>query len=82
MGTWLIHRDELTSEQLRAIELSPSEHRVIFGAPGSGKTQVLLHRAKYLMDTWQVPPDRFRIFGFQQSFEEIYSFGLTSSRFA
>lgn len=64
MGTWLIHRDELTLEQLRAIELSPSEHRVIFGAPGSGKTQVLLHRARYIMDTWQVPPDRFRIFVF------------------
>lgn len=62
MPTWLIPRDELTPEQLRAIELSPNEHRVVFGAPGSGKTQVLLYRARYLMDTFNVAPDRFRIF--------------------
>lgn len=64
MPTWLIPRDELTPEQLRAIELSPNEHRVVFGAPGSGKTQVLLYRARHLMDTWKVAPDRFRIFVF------------------
>jgi len=64
MPTWLIPRDELTSEQLRAIELSPNEHRVVFGAPGSGKTQVLLYRARHLMDTWRVTLDRFRIFVF------------------
>lgn len=64
MPTWLIPRDELTPEQLRAIELSPNEHRVVFGAPGSGKTQVLLYRARYLMDTWKVNPERFRIFVF------------------
>ncbi len=64
MPTWLIPRDELTPEQLRAIELSPNENRVVFGAPGSGKTQVLLYRARYLMDTWKVAPDRFRIFVF------------------
>lgn len=62
MPTWLIPRDELTPDQLRAIELSPHENRVIFGAPGSGKTQVLLYRARYLMDTYNVAPDRFRIF--------------------
>jgi superfamily I DNA/RNA helicase len=64
MPIWLIPRDELTPEQLRAIELSPNEHRVVFGAPGSGKTQVLLYRARYLMDTWKVDPERFRIFVF------------------
>ena len=64
MSTWLIPRGELTPEQLRAIELSPSEHRVIFGAPGSGKTQILLHRARHLCDAWQVASDRFHIFVF------------------
>lgn len=47
---WLLPRNELTNEQLRAIELSNSEHRVIFGAPGSGKTQILLHRTRYICD--------------------------------
>ena len=41
MSTWLVSRDELTPEQMRAIELSRQEHRVILGSPGSGKTQIL-----------------------------------------
>jgi superfamily I DNA/RNA helicase len=64
MSTWLIPRTELTPEQLRAVEFEPNEHRVIFGAPGSGKTQILLHRARYLSDRWNVSPERFRIFVF------------------
>ena len=58
--SWLIPRDELTAEQIRAVELSANEHRVILGAPGSGKTQILLHRARYLSDELGVPPARFR----------------------
>ncbi|MEP6671818.1 MAG: UvrD-helicase domain-containing protein [Chthoniobacter sp.] len=61
MSTWLIPRAELTPEQLRAVELSPSENRVILGGPGSGKTQILLHRAKFLADHFRVTPDRFRV---------------------
>src|SRR3984885_11927521 len=60
----LVPRDELTAEQIRAVELNPHEHRVILGAPGSGKTQILLHRARYLSDELRVPPARFRIFVF------------------
>ena len=62
--SWLVHRDEMTVEQLRAIEISPEEHRVIFGAPGSGKTQILLHRAKYIADMWNVPAKKYHIFVF------------------
>jgi len=61
---WLIPRSELTPDQIRAIELPPSEHRAIMGGPGSGKTQVLLHRARFLADTYRVSPERFRIFVF------------------
>ena len=50
MSTWLVSPNELTAEQIRAIELSPHEHGVILGSPGSGKTQILLHRARYLCD--------------------------------
>jgi superfamily I DNA/RNA helicase len=59
---WLIPRDELTPEQIRALELRTNEHRVILGAPGSGKTQILLHRARYLSEELGVGPDRFHIF--------------------
>jgi superfamily I DNA/RNA helicase len=65
--TWLVHRTELTVEQERATTLSPREHRVILGSPGSGKTIVLLHRARHLMDEFGVPPERFRIFVFTRS---------------
>ncbi len=64
MSTWLIPRDEMTPDQTRAIELTPSENRVIFGPPGSGKTMVLLHRARHLIDQYGADPSRLRIFVF------------------
>ena len=74
--SWLIPRDELTAEQIRAVELSPNEHRVILGAPGSGKTQILLHRARYLSDELKVPPTRFRIFVFTNVLKEYIQSAL------
>ncbi|HEU4391251.1 MAG TPA: UvrD-helicase domain-containing protein [Blastocatellia bacterium] len=76
MATWLIPRTELTPEQLRAVEFEPGEHRVIFGAPGSGKTQILLHRARYLCDRWRVSPERFRIFVFTNVLKNYISSAL------
>lgn len=60
MGTWLLPRTELTPAQLRAIELRWKTHQVVVGAPGSGKTQILLHRAKYLRDS--IGCNNYRIF--------------------
>jgi superfamily I DNA/RNA helicase len=65
--TWLVHRDELTVEQERATALNPKEHRLILGSPGSGKTIVLLHRARHLVDEFGVPPERYRIFVFTRA---------------
>jgi superfamily I DNA/RNA helicase len=62
MSTWLLPRQELTPEQLRAVELNHADHQIIFGAPGSGKTQILLHRAAFLRDRLGTAPSRFRIF--------------------
>ncbi|MCI0460821.1 MAG: AAA family ATPase [Gemmataceae bacterium] len=62
MGTWLVPRVELSSEQLKAVELPAREHWVIGGAPGSGKTQILLHRARHLLDEQGSDPERLRIF--------------------
>jgi Superfamily I DNA and RNA helicases len=67
MSTWLLPRSELTSEQLRAVELSPLSHQVIFGAPGSGKTQILLHRAAFLRNHLGTKPNRFRIFVYRKN---------------
>ena len=64
MSTWLVPLGELTLEQRNAVELKPGTHRLIKGPPGSGKTIVLLHRAKYLQQIWKIPPERFHIFVF------------------
>lgn len=52
----------LTPDQLRAVEFNTDENRLILGGPGSGKTQVLLHRADHLRTQHSVPPERFRVF--------------------
>ena len=62
MSTWLVPREELTREQLRAIEFDPRENRVILGGPGSGKTQILLHRGQFLQERFGVGRHGFRIF--------------------
>lgn len=60
MGTWLVPLNELTPDQLRAVELDCRKHQVIMGGPGSGKTIVLLHRAHYL--SRQMDLGKFHIF--------------------
>ena len=60
--SWLIPRNELTPDQIRAIEFSPTEHRAILGGPGSGKTQILLHRAAISPTSSALPPSASRIF--------------------
>jgi superfamily I DNA/RNA helicase len=62
MGTWLVPRQELTVDQLRAVELPTDQHQLFLGGPGSGKTQVLLHRADHLRRTYNVPAERIHIF--------------------
>ena len=64
MTTWLVPRRDLTVEQLRAIEATARENQVFLGGPGSGKTQVLLHRADYLRRTGNTTPERIHIFVF------------------
>lgn len=76
MGTWLIPREEMTPDQLRAIEFGPQEHRVIFGPPGSGKTQILLHRAKHLCETYSISKDKFHIFVFTKVLKEYIKSAL------
>ncbi len=61
MAGWLVPREELTNDQARAVELPAGRHRVLRGGPGSGKTLVLLHRARHLADTLGVRPDRLLV---------------------
>ena len=77
MNTWLLPLSDLTPEQLRVVEMSPDQNRVIFGAAGSGKTQILIHRADYLAKTYRVPPERYRVFVFTNVIKEYIKSGTT-----
>jgi superfamily I DNA/RNA helicase len=74
----LIPRENLTLEQVRAIELDAHEHRLIMGGPGSGKTQILLHRAAFLRQEYRVPNERFFVFVFTRALKDYIrsAFGL------
>ena len=62
--SWLVPRCELTDAQSRAVESNWSQHRLVLGSPGSGKTIVLLHRARHLMDEYEIAPERCRFLVF------------------
>jgi len=70
MVSFLVSRENLTPDQLRAVEFNCDEHRVIAGGPGSGKTIVILHRARYLVDRFHVDHNRYRIFVFTKVLKE------------
>ncbi|MCX7771100.1 MAG: AAA family ATPase [Proteobacteria bacterium] len=73
---WLLPRNELTPEQNRAIELDANEHKIILGGPGSGKTQILLHRAKYLKEKYKIKNERLHIFVFTNVLKNYISSAL------
>ena len=68
--TWFVPRSDLSPDQLRAVDLPIREHAIVLGAPGSGKTLVLLHRAKRLIEEEGVPPERLRIFVFTNTLKD------------
>lgn len=55
----ILHDSQLTREQRSIVELRAERHRLVMGPPGSGKTQVLLHRTRWLMQAYKIPPERF-----------------------
>ncbi len=49
MSLWWARREQLDGEQVRLIEELPlTQSHLVLGAPGSGKTNVLLRRAQYV----------------------------------
>ncbi len=57
----VLHDSELTREQRAVVELRPERHYLITGPPGSGKTQVLFHRARWLARSLQIPDNAFSV---------------------
>ena len=76
MITWLIPRQDLTPDQRRAVVMPPTLNRIVMGFAGSGKTQILIHRAHHVAHTCGIPPDRFRVFVFTNVVKEYIRSGL------
>jgi len=76
MVTWLLPPSDLTPDQNRAVQMKPDQNRVVFGVAGSGKTQVLIHRADYLSRTYNVSPDKYRVFVFTNVIKQYIKSGV------
>ena len=74
--TWLLAKSELKQEQKKAVELPIDKHQLITGPPGSGKTQILVHRAKFLCNQYKVQSDEFRIFVFTNVLKDYIKQGI------
>jgi len=70
VGSWLVPRSALTPDQLRAVEAPGDGNRVVAGPSCSGKSVVLLHRARTLLDRAGLhplegySPEGFRVLAF------------------
>ncbi len=62
MKRWLISLSDLSPEQKKIMGFSPRESILITGTPGSGKTQVLVHRAAFFLQSQNVSPQDIRFF--------------------
>jgi len=80
MNAALVPRRNLTPEQLRAVELPTNRHRVIVGGPGSGKTQILLHRARHLLDSKGLDPDNLRVFVYTRLLRDYLKSAMAALR--
>lgn len=62
MSAWLISRSDLTPEQKNVRKISPRESTLVLGPPGSGKTQMLVQRADYLVQSQKISAQKIRLF--------------------
>jgi len=76
MPTWLLPPGDLTPDQTRVVQMKLDQNRVVFGVAGSGKTQVLIHRAGYLAKTYNVPSEKYRVFVFTNVIKEYIKSGI------
>ncbi|MDW8414658.1 MAG: UvrD-helicase domain-containing protein [Thermaurantiacus sp.] len=73
---WLVPYERLTPGQQQAVDAPVDRHRLIVGAPGSGKTLVLVHRAARLRHRFGSSEDRFCILVFTNVLKAYIRAGL------
>jgi len=71
MKAWLLGLSDLTPVQRQVVEMTPRENGFVIGYPGSGKTQVLVHRAAYLVESHGISPHKLKLFVFTDVIEEL-----------
>ncbi|HOD66010.1 MAG TPA: 3'-5' exonuclease [candidate division Zixibacteria bacterium] len=76
MGVWLVPESELTPDQIRAVQLPTDGHKVVSGPPGSGKTLVLVHRARYLLDSKGITGGQLRLFVYTRTLRDYIQSAL------
>lgn len=78
--SWLVPRNRLTPDQIRAVELNPSQNRLVLGSPGSGKTIVLVHRARHLIDAYKASLEHFRLIVYTNALKDYIRAALRDLR--
>ena len=73
---WILSQRELTQDQKKAVELPVEQHQLIVGPPGSGKTQILVHRAYYLCKKYDGLSPDYRIFVFTNALKKYIKDGI------
>ena len=73
--TWWVSYEQLDEDQRKVIELPMGKSQLIFGPPGSGKTNLLVLRAKYL-DLAKRP--NFQIVVFTRALKEFIAAGAST----
>jgi superfamily I DNA/RNA helicase len=73
----VVSRSRLTPHQLEVVKKPSGENRVVIGTAGSGKTQVLIHRAAYLAEAGKVPPEKYLLFVFTDIARDYLGSALT-----
>jgi len=62
MNAWLRSFAELSSEQKKIVQMPSRESSLVSGPPGSGKTQALVQRADYLIQSQKISEEKIRLF--------------------
>ncbi len=73
---WLLPYSDLTPDQQMAVELPIDTHKVIIGPPGSGKTQILIHRAAHIVNNFNLKEDEYKIFVFTNVVKNYIKSGI------
>jgi superfamily I DNA/RNA helicase len=72
---WLVPFEHLTEDQQTAVQSSFGKNRIIIGGPGSGKTLVLLHRARLAVSQGS-PLSSVRMFVYTKLLKQYLQEGL------